>query len=110
MSMAFPSTAGPYDVPSLTQQARERRAEAPKIRKDGGEVGVPDAKPRHEGGAVLVDGYCWYPAPACPASLIGIVWASRGQGGEHCAVGARDTVAVPTAHGPAHNDMVRAPG
>src|SRR5262249_36949720 len=106
----FPTAAEPYGVPCLTQEAKDRRAEAPKIRKDCGEVGVPDAKPGSEGGAVLVDCHRRYPAPACPASLIGIVWASRGQRGEHGAIRARDAVAVPAVHGPAHDHMVRTPG
>src|SRR5712691_976832 len=97
-------------VSFLTQESKGRRAESPKIRKDRGEVGVPDAEPGSEGGAVLVDCHRRYPAPSCPASLIGIVWASRGQRGENGAIGARNAVEVPAAHGPAHDDMVRAPG
>src|SRR5215475_13040637 len=78
--------------------------------KDRGEVGVPDAKPGSEGSAVLVDGHRWYPAPSCATALIGIVWAGRCQGGEHSAIGARDTVEVATVHGTAHDKMMRAPG
>src|SRR5215471_15455717 len=99
----FPTPPGPCGVPCLTQETKDRRAEAPKIRKDSGEVSVPDAKPGSESGAVLVDCHRRYPAPACPASLIGIVWASRSQCGEHGAVGAGDAVAVAAAHRPAHD-------
>ncbi len=84
-------------------------AESSDIWKYCGKIGVRYANPGGEGGAVLVYGNGWYPAPPRVTPLVGIIRTISRERRKNSSVRAWHTVEFTAEHGTTHDELVRAP-
>src|SRR5262245_53312854 len=93
----------------LGEESEVGLAEPSNVWKYSSKIGVSHANPRGEGGAVLVYGYGWYPAPSCITSLIGIIGTIRCERWENGPIRTRHPVEFTAQHRTTHDELVRPP-